>query len=728
MVGDMNVQQFLPQEPQHRVVKGKRAGMSILFLVAGLWRFIFWIWNILIAGAIAGTLGNAAYSYFTTGMLNFKDPRTLTVASWLSAHLTLWMPIFTVALLLTLCSYLAHHWRYRMTQANQQAHDHSLLTIAGGVQRALDELNARPPTPIRSAATELVNQEAISLKTIWNLPYRRNPFFTGREQLLTRLHDNLTTNRAAALTQAQAISGLGGIGKTQIAVEYAYLYRHDYRYILWVSAASRDTLLLDFVALAGILNLPEQQVPDQHITIAAVKHWLLNHNSWLLILDNADDLVILHDFLPPSTNGHILLTTRVQTAGTLANSIEVQEMDRQEGMLLLLRRARKLAPEAPLDQAHEEDGTIAAAIVTAMDGLPLAIDQAGAFLEETQCSLSDYLHLYQTRQVELLQRRGILETDYPDSVMTTWSLSFEKIQQVNPAAADLLEMFAFLDPDVIPEDIITEGASELGPKIQAIATEPIKLNEILGVLRNYSLLRRNDDKTLTIHRLVQVVLKNRMNKNTRRRWAERAIRAVNQTFPEITYEHWARCQQYIAQALNCAVLIEQWDMTFSEATQLLNKAGDYLDQSAQYEQAEPLYQRALAIRERVLGPDHPDTADSLNNLAVLYFHRGKYEQAEPLYQRALAIREQVLGPDHPDTANSLNNLAMLYHHRGKYKQAEPLLDRALAIRERVLGPDHPDTARSLNNLAIHYMYRGKLLRATKLLFPEVLAIFKKLNT
>ncbi|HEY6286751.1 MAG TPA: tetratricopeptide repeat protein, partial [Ktedonobacteraceae bacterium] len=164
-----------------------------------------------------------------------------------------------------------------------------------------------------------------------------------------------------------------------------------------------------------------------------------------------------------------------------------------------------------------------------------------------------------------------------------------------------------------------------------------------------SLLRRNPDHTLTIHRLVQAVLKQGMNKSTQRRWAERAVRAVNQAFPEVDYSTWLDCQQYMPQVQTCAALIDQWGMTFAEATELLMQAGGYLTQSAQYEQAEPLYQRALAIREKILGPEHPYTATTLHALAVLYWRQGQYEQAEPLMQRALAIAEKVLGSKHPDT-------------------------------------------------------------------------------
>ncbi len=159
--------------------------------------------------------------------------------------------------------------------------------------------------------------------TVWTVPYSRNPFFTGRERLLVLLHDNLTTSKAAALTQAQAISGLGGIGKTQTAVEYAYRYRDEYGFVLWANATTRETLIADFMTLAGVLDLPEKNEQDQNITVAAVKRWLAQHEEWLLILDNADELAMARDYVPTGGKGHILLTTRAQAAGAIANSIEV---------------------------------------------------------------------------------------------------------------------------------------------------------------------------------------------------------------------------------------------------------------------------------------------------------------------------------------------------------------------------------------------------------------------
>src|SRR6266566_5741270 len=185
----------------------------------------------------------------------------------------------------------------------------------------------------------------------WNVPFRRNPFFTGREPIVTQVHSLLHAGKTAALSQPPAISGLGGIGKTQTAVEYAYRYREEYQYVLWVQANTQETLLSNFVALAKLLSLPEQDAREQQITVQALKQWLETHSGWLLIFDNADDLAIVQDYLPAGSTGHTLLTTRAQAMSGLARKIELDTMSPEEGATLLLRRASLLAPDAPLERA-----------------------------------------------------------------------------------------------------------------------------------------------------------------------------------------------------------------------------------------------------------------------------------------------------------------------------------------------------------------------------------------
>jgi tetratricopeptide (TPR) repeat protein len=557
----------------------------------------------------------------------------------------------------------------------------------------------------------------------WNVPYRQNPFFTGREDILARLHEALKIPKIATATQPYALTGLGGVGKTQTAIEYAHRYRFKYHAVLWVRADSHEVLTSDFAYLAALLGLSERNERNLGRAIAAVEQWLTTITRWLLILDNADDLQLINDVIPSPLRGHVLLTTRTNATGTLANAIEIDTMEDREGAYFLLRRAKMIAlDDSPANAPEEGDYSQAREISQVLGGLPLALDQAGAYIEETQCGLPDYLTLYQTRREPLLEWRGDLALDHPDPVATTWSLSFEKILQANPVATELLNVCAFLAPDAIPEEIITGGAPDLGPLLQHVAADPFKLNVVIKELLKFSLIRRNPrSKTLTIHRLVQAVRKDRMDGHAQRQCAERVVRAVSRLFPDAEFSTWPLCQRYLAQAQACALLIKQWGMKFAEATRLLDRVGRYLYQRASYAEAESYYQQALEIYEQVPGPEHPDVAITLSNLASLYWDQTRYDLAEPLLLRSLSILEQALGPDHSDVATSLNVLALLYKAQNRYAQAEPIFLRALSIRERLLGPEHPVVASTLNDLAMLYYNEDKYAQAEPL-FIRALAI------
>ena len=262
--------------------------------------------------------------------------------------------------------------------------------------------------------------------------------------------------------------------------------------------------------------------------------------------------------------------------------------------------------------------------------------------------------------------------DHPESVTTTLSLSFEKVEQASKAALELLSCLAFLHPDAIPDELLEQGASQLGAQLQAVVTDALEFEKAIGELRKYSLVRRNPDgATLTIHRLVQDVLKDDMDERMQRQWAERVVLVVNQAFPTVEFANWDICQQYLPQAQNCSLLVETWHFAFPEAAQLLYKVGRYLDERGQYPEATALIRQSLTIREQTLGTEHHEVAESLNALTELYFKQGMYAEAEPLLNRALDIREKMLGPNHFDTANSLSNLALLYQEQGHYTEAAP---------------------------------------------------------
>jgi len=289
------------------------------------------------------------------------------------------------------------------------------------------------------------------------------------------------------------MSGLGGIGKTQTAVEYAYRYHEEYQAVLWARAESHETLTSSLVEIAALLDLPQKDEQDQTIIVQAVKRWLQDNHGWLLILDNADEPKIVREFLPTKFDGHILLTTRAQALGGLAQRIDVDTFTSELGALFLLRRAEYLTPESALEQATPSDQTLATRISEELGGLPLALDQAGAYISRTQCGLIRYLQAYQQRRKELLQREQDKPHDYPYTVATTWSINFQQVEKRNPVAADLLRFCAFFDPDNIPEELLSVGAQAniLSGPLAQLGTDALQLDLAVGDLRAYSLIQRN---------------------------------------------------------------------------------------------------------------------------------------------------------------------------------------------------------------------------------------------
>jgi tetratricopeptide (TPR) repeat protein len=601
---------------------------------------------------------------------------------------------------------------------------HYRPTITDGYEDLYRRLTGQPftPKPVlgtlkqlppRERTQEFMEQQPANrpLEVIENVPYARNPYFTGRETILHDLHEALNKDSATAITQGQAIFGLGGIGKTQTAVEYTYRYRSEYRAIFWVRAQTEVELQTGFGAIATLLILPEQNATNPTDTAQAVKHWLEGNAGWLLVFDNADAPEMLSAYYPQTPNGHILLSSRAQIFDTLGidTPLALEKLEPHEALDFLSKRTARAQHNQAEQHAVEQ-------LAAELGYLPLALEQAAAYIRATAAGFQAYLVSFQRQGLSLLNKADPKLGNYPASVAKTWALNFQEVEH-DPVAADVLRVSAFLSPEAIPLELLTGGASQLGQVLaNALASEdPLALNEALEPLTRYSLIRfAVETQTYSIHRMVQEVLKDQMGGEQQALWAERVVRAATQSFPKVNYQTWTRCERLIPHALVCAAHIEHWKMTYWEARNLLYQTGEYFYQRGQYWEAEPLWKSVLAICEQALGLEHPGTLSNLNNLALLYWKQGKYEEAEPLYQRALEAKERVQGLEHPSTLNTVNNLAILYRNQGKYEEAEPLYRRALEARERVLGPEHPNTLDTVNNLAILYRNQGKYEQAEPL--------------
>ena len=533
-----------------------------------------------------------------------------------------------------------------------------------------------------------------ALSPTWNVPHLRNPNFTGRESLLAELLAALTSGQPAALTQA--ISGLGGVGKTQLAVEYAYRHAADYDVVWWVRAEEPATLAADYASLAGPLDLPQKDEPDQRVVVEAVRRWLGQNAGWLLVFDNARDPTEVRGYLPQAATGHVLITSRNPVWRGVASLLTVQVMERPESVDFLLKRTW---------QADEE---AADALAEALGDLPLALEQAGAYIEATGGSLAGYLDLFCHCQRELL-RRGKPSTDYPDTVATTWEISFRQVQQASPAGAALLNLCAFLSPDDIPRVLFSEA-------------DPLTFDEAVAALRRYSLVEVSGD-ALSVHRLVQAVARDRLAEKARRTWAEAAVRLVNSTFP---FKHddlptWPRSARLLPHALAAAGHAEALEVAAETTARLLNETGVYLRGRAEFAEAKAVYERALVMAEAAFGSDHPHVSSVISNLGIVLQALGDLAGARTAFERALAIDEAAFSSDHPNIAIRVSNLGSALQALGDLTGARAAYERALAIDEAAFGPDHPNVARDVNNLGSVLQAVGDLAGA-RAAYERALAI------
>jgi tetratricopeptide (TPR) repeat protein len=317
------------------------------------------------------------------------------------------------------------------------------------------------------------------------------------------------------------------------------------------------------------------------------------------------------------------------------------------------------------------------------------LEQAAAYMETRQMAAGSYLHLYQTRWRELMARAEPPDA-YQATITTTWNIGFEQVQKV-PGAAELLALCCFLAPDSIPLPLLVGSLARVERLRAAGLEDDLVRADALTALRRYALLS-GSEANLTIHRLVQQVYRDQMSQAEAQRYLSAATELIIAVLPDGTRLHeWAEGQQLLPHMVAASDLATVMTWESEPAAFLANWTGYYLHFLANYSQARPYFQRALAIREKALGPDHPDTATSLNNLGALLDSMGNLAEARPYYQRALAIREKALGPDHPDTALSYWWLGVLAEGEGQLAEARALYAKTLAVYQQTLGDDHPTT-------------------------------------
>ena len=430
------------------------------------------------------------------------------------------------------------------------------------------------------------------------------------------------------------IHGLGGVGKTQLVLEYAHWHAAEYELIWWIPA-QRTTAVAALVRLARQLGLQDQA--DQDEMVAELFDVLRRRDRWLLIYDDADTPEQLEPLLPPGGDGQVLVTSRNRAWGRVAVPLPLDVLRREESVALLCRRT------------GTQDAAGAATLAEFLGDLPLALEEAAAYIDETKVGLSDYLRLARERTVELFG----LERPVADQqrVATAWSMSLDHVRAQAPAAAALLDLCAFLAPDDIPRELPCRDPDRLPSPLAQAARDPLAYNEALRALGRYSLATVTPT-ALGVHLLVQVVVRARLGPEGERRWGEVAVGLLHESFPDRSWDvaAWPACQRLLPHVLAAAEHTERLRVGGEHSGWLLDRASAYLRARHQPRQARPIAERALTVTLATFGPDDRAMADRHDALSRVLRDLGDLPGARAELERALTIVEAALGPDHPTVA------------------------------------------------------------------------------
>jgi tetratricopeptide (TPR) repeat protein len=604
--------------------------------------------------------------------------------------------------------------------ANVAGRDQTIINIAFGAEQ--------PPT-------------AGSPRPAWGNVPPRNPGFTGREGLLAAVRDSLLSGQRTAV---QALHGMGGVGKTQLAVEYVHRFGDDYDLVWWITAEKPGLIGDQFAALAESLGCVE---PGGMLTEAARRaalSELRRRDRWLLVFDNAESPGDLASWLPGG-NGHVLITSRTRQWTEIAVPVEVDVLAREESVAILRDRVAGLS-------AGDADR-----VAAAMGDLPLGVAQAAGYMAETATAAAEYLSLLDTRAGQLLGQGR--PSSYPQSLAAVTQLASDQLQRDDPAAASLAAVCAFLAPEPAPPDWFTRDPAQLPTALSVAASDPITWRQLLARLGAHALARVDQDG-LRMHRLTQAILRDYLapDQGAASRAAAETIVAGTHPGDDRTpssWPKWARILPHLLALHPDATANQDLRQLAIDAAWYLYRRGDWrsshdlasrlyrtwhdelgpddlstlaaaqilavaLRNVGQNQAARELEEDTLARHRRILGEDHPGTLLSANILAVSLQELGETEGARQLYEDTLARRRRVLGEDHPATLTSANNLAAILQKLGETDSARQVNEDILARRRRVLGEDHPDTLSSANNLAVILAKLGETDSARQL-YEDTLA-------
>ena len=593
--------------------------------------------------------------------------------------------------------------------------------------------------------------------------------FSTRSRLCRPRRPPLASPRTSQPAGLAALVGLGGVGKSKLAIEYAHRTRDrsSDTWVFWVYASNAARFEQAYRDTADVIKIAGREDPRANI-FKLVHDWLHGcGGTWLMILDNVDDadffvnaqapiqsqssdsdrrtLRPLRDYLPQSQNGSILITTRSRESALKLSEwndlIPVDPMAASNAVELLEKKLE--STEQRNDKDHVE-------LAAALEFMPLAIVQAAAYISqgESRCSVQQYLAEFRKsdrRKTNLLDLEGgqlRRDGEAKNSIIITWQISFDHIRRTRLSAADLLSLMSFFDRQGIPESLVRDRAqAENGPGSREepysgdgqgnsneddsdsdsdsdSISESDKDNEFekdVRILRKYSFISFDTNQTFEMHSLVQLATRKWLKANGQLEvWKQCYIKNLSAKFPIGEHENWIDCQALFPHVKSAVTQRPKGEKSLRDWTSLMHNAAWYSWRKGSITEAVDLSQIAMKMRKKRLGQEHKETLASMSMLSQAYGLGGRWKEAEELQVRVMEIAKRVLGEEHPNTLTSMNNLASVLSSQGKYGEAERIHRQALALRERVLGKEHPDTLGSMNNLALVLSSQGKYEEAERI--------------
>lgn len=523
---------------------------------------------------------------------------------------------------------------------------------------------------------------------IWGRVPQRNKNFTGREDLLLQLRAGIGTDVTAVVPHA--LHGLGGVGKTQVAIEYAYRYQSDYDVVWWISADQPVLVRSSLAALAPHLKLPPATATGIEEAATAVLDALRRgkpYDRWLLIFDNADQPEDINDIIPRGP-GHVLITSRNHRWQAVVDTVLVNVFSREESVAFLNKRVSNAISEPDATQLAQELGD-----------LPLALEQAGALQAETGMSVDEYLRLLTEQTSELLAESK--PSEYPVSMTAAWKLSVSKLNEQLPEAVELLRCCAFFGAEPIPRDVFVRAIQYVQPQLSRLLANPILLTRAIRELGRFALARIDTvSRTIQVHRLIQALLREELSSAQQglfRHDAHLLLAAAAPKNPDDNAQ-WSLYAELAAHVVPSGLDACQDPATRRFALDIVR----YLYLSGDRQSSRALLESLLDRWKADSGADHPDVLDAQRHLGNTLRELGEYQEAYHLIKVTLEHSREILGPRHELSLVLMNSFAADLRARGEFGAARDLDEQSRHLHEESLGVTDPRTLRTMNNLALDY--------------------------